>query len=127
MEEINHYWVYMLTCNDGSLYTGMTKDIIIRYAQHQTKTAKCKYTRRKDKHPLRLSACWKVYGTRGDAIKVEIFIKKGTTEFKRNLVANPKKLEELFIEARDYDLKIESYDKIENMNNKVRMVIESVE
>ncbi len=69
-------WVYILICGDGSLYTGMTTDLRKRLLQHQQKKARCKFTRRSDKHPIRLGAAWKLSGQRGHALILENFIKK---------------------------------------------------
>lgn len=38
------WWVYMLQCRDGSLYTGMTAALERRLAQHQAGKG-AKYTR----------------------------------------------------------------------------------
>ena len=38
------WWVYLLRCADGSLYTGITTDVERRTAQHNTGTG-AKYTR----------------------------------------------------------------------------------
>ena len=38
------WFVYLLRCADGSLYTGITKDVIRRCAQHNAGTAS-RYTR----------------------------------------------------------------------------------
>ena len=38
------WWVYMLRCRDGSLYTGVTTDVERRFAQHRAGTG-AKYTR----------------------------------------------------------------------------------
>ena len=38
------WWVYMLRCRDGSLYTGVTTDVERRFAQHRSGTG-AKYTR----------------------------------------------------------------------------------
>jgi predicted GIY-YIG superfamily endonuclease len=40
----NTWFVYMLRCADGSLYTGITKDVDRRLEQHNTGTAS-RYTR----------------------------------------------------------------------------------
>jgi putative endonuclease len=29
------YWIYILECNDGSLYTGITTDVARRFKEHQ--------------------------------------------------------------------------------------------
>ncbi len=38
------YWVYILQCRDGTLYTGITTDVPRRVAQHNAGTG-AKYTR----------------------------------------------------------------------------------
>ncbi|MCD7846265.1 MAG: GIY-YIG nuclease family protein [Oscillospiraceae bacterium] len=38
------YWVYILRCADGSLYTGITTDVARRVGQHNAGTG-AKYTR----------------------------------------------------------------------------------
>ena len=38
------YWVYILKCSDGSLYTGSTKDVDRRLREHQSGKAS-RYTR----------------------------------------------------------------------------------
>lgn len=38
------YWVYILLCGDGSLYTGITTDVNRRLAEHQSGRG-AKYTR----------------------------------------------------------------------------------
>lgn len=79
-------WVYILICGDGSLYTGMTTDLRKRLRQHQQKKARCKFTRRSDKHPIRLGAAWKLSGQRGHALTLENFIKKMSRTQKLSLV-----------------------------------------
>ena len=46
------YFVYMLECNDGTLYTGITKDIVKRLDEHNTKDKGAKYT--KARRPVKL-------------------------------------------------------------------------
>lgn len=81
-------WVYMLRCGDGSLYTGMTTRLEVRLRQHRDKTARCKFTRRADKHPLKLAAAWALQGTRGDALRLERYIKGLSRAQKLNLAAD---------------------------------------
>jgi len=38
------YWVYILECNDGTLYTGITTDVKRRVLEHQNRTG-AKYTK----------------------------------------------------------------------------------
>lgn len=46
------YFVYILECKDGSLYTGITKDIIKRLKEHNTSSKGAKYT--KARRPVKL-------------------------------------------------------------------------
>lgn len=46
------YFVYILECNDGTLYTGITKDISKRLDEHNTKEKGAKYT--KARRPVKL-------------------------------------------------------------------------
>lgn len=47
------YFVYILECSDGSLYTGITKDITKRLDEHNTSSDKgAKYT--KARRPVKL-------------------------------------------------------------------------
>lgn len=79
-------WVYMLVCNDGSIYTGMTTALEARVRQHQQKTARCKFTRRSDKHPLSLGAAWSFWGKKGNALSLERYIKALSRTEKRMLL-----------------------------------------
>jgi len=46
------YFVYILECNDKTLYTGITKDIKKRLDEHNTKDSGAKYT--KARRPVKL-------------------------------------------------------------------------
>ena len=77
------YFVYILECNDGSLYTGITKDVVKRLEEHNTKDSGAKYT--KARRPVRL-----VYQEpsedRSSASKREYEIKKLTRLKKLELI-----------------------------------------
>ena len=69
---VSGWWVYILRCGDGTLYTGMTDDPERRLAAHRSGHG-AKYTR--GRGPLELvysEAC----GTRGDALRREAAIKR---------------------------------------------------
>lgn len=66
------YFVYMLRCADGSLYTGWTSDIDRRVRQHNRGVAS-KYTR--TRLPVSLVYLEEA-SSRGDALRREIDIKK---------------------------------------------------
>ena len=81
------YFVYVVTCNDGSLYTGTAVDISKRIYQHYKRGKECaKYTR---SHPIKsISAVWKA-PDKSSAFKLEYAIKKLKREDKLALVAEP--------------------------------------
>lgn len=84
MEKI--WYLYILECKDGTLYTGITDDVQRRFLAHsQGKGAK--YTR--GRGPLRLryrEEC----GTYSDALKREIAVKKLTRQQKLELIGQGK-------------------------------------
>lgn len=87
----------MLLCKNGALYTGMTTDIIERYVQHLRGTGGCKYTRANP--PVKLAQCWRLIGTRSEALKAEKLIKKVSRRQKELLVASPHLLGSLLYDA----------------------------
>lgn len=66
------FYVYVLRCKDGSLYTGYTNDVKKRLESHQKGTAS-KYTR--SRRPVKIAASWK-YKTKSEAIRAEAAFKK---------------------------------------------------
>ena len=76
------YSVYILQCDDGSLYTGITNDLKRRIEQHQ-KGVGGHYTR--SKTGIRLVYSEDALG-RGAALKREAEIKSWTRQKKLNLV-----------------------------------------
>jgi len=87
MKEPGHWFIYMLECENGSFYTGLTDDIARRFDEHFRGTAKAKYTR--SFRPVRIARCWRLAGTRGDAQKVERAIQRMDRKGKEGLVAEP--------------------------------------
>lgn len=68
------YYTYILRCENGSLYTGITTDVERRMSEHFGKTAAgAKYTR--SHTPKKLEAVWEC-GDRSTASKLEARIKK---------------------------------------------------
>ncbi len=68
------WYLYMIRCNDGSLYTGITLDLIRRFCEHQEQGPKCaKYLR--GKQPMELVYNAK-FDCKQDALRAEIRIKK---------------------------------------------------
>jgi putative endonuclease len=80
---MNHYWyVYILRCGDGSLYTGIATDVVRRLAEHQTNKG-AKYLR--GRGPLKL-VFEKQVGSRSQALKIEHKVKGLTRKEKEDLI-----------------------------------------
>lgn len=81
------YFVYILECADGTLYTGITNDVNKRLAAHNGDTTGAKYTR--SRRPVKLAYTEKKKN-RSTASKREAAIKKLTREEKLKLITkNP--------------------------------------
>ena len=76
------YWIYILRCRDGTLYTGSTTDPQRRLAVHQSGKG-AKYTR--GRGPLEL-AYREECGDHSTALKREAEIKKLSREEKEKLI-----------------------------------------
>jgi putative endonuclease len=87
MKEPGHWFIYMLECENGSYYTGLTDDIVRRFEEHLRGTAKAKYTR--SFRPVRIARCWRLAGSRGDAQRVERAIQALGRRGKEDLVSDP--------------------------------------
>jgi putative endonuclease len=77
------WWVYILLCHDGTLYTGITTDLERRLSQHNAGTAS-KYTRSRRPVTLVYRESAKSHGT---ALRRELAIKKLTRDAKDALIA----------------------------------------
>lgn len=84
--KLKEYKVYILRCNDNSLYTGIALDVAKRFEQHKNMEG-AKYTKIKSKHPLFLQSVF-VVGTRAEACKVEAYFKKFTKDKKEYYLLN---------------------------------------
>lgn len=67
-----NFYVYILQCGDGSLYTGYTANLPRRLAEHQAGKG-AQYTR--GRLPVALARCW-MTEERRDAMKAERSIKQ---------------------------------------------------
>lgn len=75
--------VYILRCADGTLYTGITTDLLRRLAQHTAGTA-AKYTR--SRRPV-VVVHQETLRTRAAALRREATIKALTRQAKEELIA----------------------------------------
>jgi putative endonuclease len=84
MESKQIEWcVYLVSCSDGSLYTGITTNVERRISEHNTSKKGAKYTR--NKRPVRLVYS-EVQSDRSTASKREYFIKKLSRDEKLKLI-----------------------------------------
>ncbi len=81
---MTHWYVYMLRCADGSLYTGITRDIERRVKEHNTSDRlAARYTR--SRRPVIL--VWSEdHPDRSSALKREAQLKKFKRSFKEDLL-----------------------------------------
>ena len=80
------YYTYMLYCKDGSIYTGIAKNIEKRMSEHFGKTARCaKYTRSHSAE--KLAAVWES-GNKSYASRLEYRIKRLRRQEKLRLIAD---------------------------------------
>jgi putative endonuclease len=79
--------VYMLECEDGSIYTGVARDLLKRMRDHFEHTpAAAAYTR--SHPPRRLLAVWECESYAG-ALRAEAAIKRLSRTEKLDLIATP--------------------------------------
>ena len=77
------WFLYVLECNDGSLYTGVTTDVNRRLNEHNTSDRGAKYT--KVRRPVRL-VWYREYPTRSEAQSEEYRFKKLTRKNKLKII-----------------------------------------
>lgn len=87
------YYVYMLRCEDNSLYTGITTDLERRFQEHITKDKKCaKYTLN---HSVKkIESAWTAED-RVSASKLEYHIKKTLSKHQKEELIRKNNLQEL--------------------------------
>ena len=102
------YYVYMVECTNGRLYTGYTVDIKKRFEEHLSGKTGAKFTRAFK--PRKISVSWKICGERGDALHVEAFIKSLHRKEKLCMVENPQQLIDRLILNGERKYKISVFD-----------------
>lgn len=85
------WYLYIIKCGNGTLYTGIATDVLRRFAEHRESGAKAaKYL--KGRGPLQLIFNVKI-GPRGLALKLEHKIKRLSKAQKEALIEDPQKVE----------------------------------
>ncbi len=77
------WFLYLIECVDGSIYTGITVDVAARYAAHCAGTG-ARYTR---SHPPRRLLGYEAHPDRSSASKAEYRIKQLSPQDKRRHAA----------------------------------------
>lgn len=77
------WWVYLLECRGGRIYTGIARDVELRVRAHAAGTG-ARFTRAHP--PQRLLASFQLPG-HGDALRVEAAIKRLSPAAKREVAA----------------------------------------
>ena len=81
------WWVYLVLCGDRSIYTGIAIDVARRLSEHREGGARAaRYLR--GRGPLRLLIAQPV-GQHGDALRLEMKIKRLGSDAKRQLANEP--------------------------------------
>lgn len=93
---MSDWYVYMVRCRDGSLYTGIATDVERRFAEHQDNRG-AKYLR--GRGPLALVFKQRI-GQRGQALIVEQNIKRLPRHAKERLIQTGTGLKELFADSK---------------------------
>ncbi len=83
------WYLYILKCKDGTLYTGITNDVTKRISQHNSGKG-AKYTR--GRGPLEL-VYQEVCSDHSEALKRELYIKSLPREIKLELIESGSKIQ----------------------------------
>lgn len=105
-------YLYIIRCEDGSLYTGITKDLPRRMKEHaEGKKRAARYTR--SRRAVELSMAWSV-STWKETCRLEYFIKTLTKKQKEQLLLEPGCLGQMFVQKKGGELPVyEEYRQIQ--------------
>ncbi|MBW5383380.1 GIY-YIG nuclease family protein [Brachyspira pilosicoli] len=110
--ENEFYYVYILLCEDGSYYTGITNNLKERFIKH-SKGKGAKYT--KTHKPIKFLSAWRVENI-SIALKIEHYIKKQDKKTKTMFIENKRLLKKYFLKEYNELNKI-SVISVSNMNS----------
>lgn len=85
VEDSDVWYVYMVHCSDGTLYTGITKDLEKRIEAHNSGRDGARYTR--SRRPVRLAYSEQV-GSRSEAARLEYRFKRLSLAQKQQLIGS---------------------------------------
>ena len=94
---MSDWYLYLLRCNDGSLYTGITTNVARRFAEHRENSGTgAKYLR--GRRPLML-VFQKKLGSRSLALAVESKVKRLSKKRKEDLIRTNEHIEVIIKEV----------------------------
>jgi len=79
------WYLYLLECEGNTIYTGITTDVLRRFAEHQAGTG-AKYTRARK--PIRILGS-RAFPSRSEASRAEAAVKRLSPEQKRAYCTGP--------------------------------------
>jgi putative endonuclease len=110
MKKAEDYWIYILECENGSYYTGCTNNLARRYRQHLNGTGRAKYTQ--SFKPIRIAQCWRLFDSRGIALRVEHLIKNMERRDKDRIVRKPETLKTVILKELNVNLNILTFNPL---------------
>jgi putative endonuclease len=119
----NNFFVYILLCNNNTLYTGITNNLKNRVRKHVLGKG-ANYT--KQNTPIKILIAWKVDSV-NIALSLEHFIKKQSKKTKLLFIENSVLLKKVFIKYKNINRVDITIRKISNIEiDKINMCIESI-
>jgi putative endonuclease len=89
------WYLYMVRCQDASIYVGVTQDVPRRFAEHCAQGARCaKYLR--GRAPLQLISTFELANKR-EALQLEYRLKRKSRQQKEALASGKVALQELIL------------------------------
>ena len=114
------YYIYIIRCEDSSLYCGITTDVSRRFSEHiNGKSVGAKYTR--SRKPKQIEMIWSCE-TRSDALKLESSIKKLTKIKKEELISDSSLFDDYFNKILDIKLYKFEQAKLNEIINRLQQV-----
>ena len=88
---LKSWYLYLVRCGDGSIYTGVSTDVARRLSEH-SRGKGARYLR--GRTPLTLARKIRV-GNRGDALKIELLVKRLPRDKKEKLIRGQIRLKDI--------------------------------
>jgi putative endonuclease len=105
------HFVYILLLSNGHYYCGYTGDIEKRMRKHLSgKGSKCVRSFR----PVMIRRVWRIYGSKGDALRAESFVKSLTRDGKEDILEHPSQLGRILRRGIDFTVRVKEIRRYES-------------